>query len=171
MTFSYFKHNFKVFNVKEHLAVPFVKSARGGFCVGHLLYFCLHSVTCMSIPSHTSLILLTAWNLPCHLHFCFVCLYGWSNSHLALIYLTIRTVSKGSYYVTLRGWKKGDLGDLNYWGDLNWRGTLDPFTKTYIVIENFEVQNDIVPEIMRDVLGLKEPPYNQSSKSLNATKC
>ena len=50
-------------------------------------------------------------------------------------------------------------------------GTLDPFTKTYIVIENFEVQNDIVPEIMRDVLGLKEPPYNQSSKSLNATKC
>ena len=46
MIFSYFKHNFK-----EHLAVPFVKSARGGSYVGHLRYFCLHRITCMSIPT------------------------------------------------------------------------------------------------------------------------
>ena len=164
MTFSYFKHNFKVFNVKEHLAVPFVKSARGGFCVGHLLYFCLHSVTCMSIPSHTSLILLTAWNLPCHLHFCFVCLYGWSNSHLVLIYLTIRTVSKGSYYVTLRGWKKGDLGDLNYWGGPKLEGDLRPLYKNLHSHRKFWSSKRYSPRNHEGCIRVKRTPIQPKLK-------
>ena len=35
--------------VNEHLAVPFVKLARGGSHVGHLRFFYLHWITCLSI--------------------------------------------------------------------------------------------------------------------------
>ena len=38
MTFSYFKHYFKFFNVSGYMAVPFAELARGGCCVGpHLV--------------------------------------------------------------------------------------------------------------------------------------
>ena len=53
MMFSYFKHFLTFFNDDEHLAVPFVELARGGSLVGHLLFFCLHRITCLSIPTMT----------------------------------------------------------------------------------------------------------------------
>ena len=49
MIFSYFKHYFMLFNVNEHLVVPFVELARDGSRVGHLRFFCLHRITCLSI--------------------------------------------------------------------------------------------------------------------------
>ena len=55
----YFQHDFKVFNVKEHLAVPFVKSARGGSCVGHLLLLFTQDYLYEHSHNRTSLILLT----------------------------------------------------------------------------------------------------------------
>ena len=41
--------------------------------------------------SHIGLILLIAWNLPHYLILLSVCLYGWSNSNISLIHLTIKT--------------------------------------------------------------------------------
>ena len=49
MIFSYFKHCVIVFDVNEHLAVPFVKLVRGRFYVDHLHFFFLHRITCPSI--------------------------------------------------------------------------------------------------------------------------
>ena len=37
----------------EHLAVPFIELVRGGSCVSHLCFFCLHRITCLSIPTVT----------------------------------------------------------------------------------------------------------------------
>ena len=45
----YFKHGFIVFNVIEHLTVPFVELARGGSSVCHFRFFCLLWITCLSI--------------------------------------------------------------------------------------------------------------------------
>ena len=40
-------------NVNEHLAVPFVELKRSGSHVGHLHFFCLHWITCLSISTTT----------------------------------------------------------------------------------------------------------------------
>ena len=53
MILSYFKHYFIVFNVNEHLAVQFVALARGGPRVGHLRFFCLYKIACLSIATVT----------------------------------------------------------------------------------------------------------------------
>ena len=50
MIFSYFKHFCIYFNVNEHLAVSFVEFERGGSLVGNFCFFCLHRITCLSIP-------------------------------------------------------------------------------------------------------------------------
>ena len=51
--FAYFKHYFLFFNVNEHRTVPFVELARAGSHVGHLRFFCLHRITCLSILTVT----------------------------------------------------------------------------------------------------------------------
>ena len=51
MIFTNFKYYSIFFNVNEHLAVPFVELARGSSRVGHLRFFCLHRITCLSIPT------------------------------------------------------------------------------------------------------------------------
>ena len=40
-------------NVYEHLAVSFVELKRSGSRVGHLHFFCLHWITCLSISTTT----------------------------------------------------------------------------------------------------------------------
>ena len=50
MIFSYFIL-FDLFNVNEHLAVPFVELAIGGSRMGHLRFFCLHWITCLRIST------------------------------------------------------------------------------------------------------------------------
>ena len=60
---------FIFFRVSEHLAFPFFALAKSGSCVSHLRFFCLHSITCLGMPTVTSLILLIALNRPCYLHF------------------------------------------------------------------------------------------------------
>ena len=76
------------FNVNEHLAVSSVILVRGGSHVGHLCLFCLHWFTPLSIPSHKGLIFPVSYILLS------TCLYGWSNSNISLIHLTMRTVSE-----------------------------------------------------------------------------
>ena len=86
MIFSYFIL-FDLFNVNEHLAVPFVELAIGGSRMGHLRFFCLHWITCLRISTVIqaySYLLLEI----CYLHFAF-CLYGCSNSNVLLIHLLI----------------------------------------------------------------------------------
>ena len=39
-----------MFNINEHLAVESVEFVWGGSHVGHLRFFCLHWITCLSIP-------------------------------------------------------------------------------------------------------------------------
>ena len=51
--FSYFKHCCILFNVNEHLAVPFVELVKSGSYVAHLHFFCLHWITCVSILTVT----------------------------------------------------------------------------------------------------------------------
>ena len=53
MIFYYFKHFLILFNVNEHLAVRFVKLARGASDVDHLCFFCLRRITCLNIPKVT----------------------------------------------------------------------------------------------------------------------
>ena len=53
MIFSYFKRYFLFFNVNEQLVVPFVELANDGSRVGHLFFFRLHRITCLSIPTVT----------------------------------------------------------------------------------------------------------------------
>ena len=45
--------NILIFNVNEYLAVPFAELARGTSRAGHLHFFCLHKITCLSIPTVT----------------------------------------------------------------------------------------------------------------------
>ena len=76
-----------------------------GSRVGHLLFFCLHRISC-----HTRLIILIAWN-PRYLHFA-VRLFLW------LLKLKSLTSPLGLFqasYVILRGWK-GDFGAPNHRG-------------------------------------------------------
>ena len=76
-----------------------------GSRVGHLLFFCLHRISC-----HTRLITLIAWN-PRYLHFA-VRLFLW------LLKLKSLTSPLGLFqasYVILRGWK-GDFGAPNHRG-------------------------------------------------------
>ena len=71
----YFKHYFWFFNFDEHVAVPSVELARGGFSVGHFHFF-LATLDYLSehFHSHTGLIVLIAQNLLYYLHFAF-CLF------------------------------------------------------------------------------------------------
>ena len=39
-----------MFIINEHLAVQSVEFVWGGSYVGHLRFFCLHWITCLSIP-------------------------------------------------------------------------------------------------------------------------
>ena len=40
-----------IFNANKHLPIPFVGLVKGSH-VGHLYFFCLHSITCLSIPTY-----------------------------------------------------------------------------------------------------------------------
>ena len=71
MIFSYSKYCFILFNVNEHLPVTLLNWHRLGTAWATSGFFCLHRITFLSIPSHTSLILVIVWNLPCYLHFTF----------------------------------------------------------------------------------------------------
>ena len=53
MIISYFKYYFLFFDINGHLPVPFVKVGSGGSFVDHLHFFCLHRITCLSIPTVT----------------------------------------------------------------------------------------------------------------------
>ena len=53
MIFYYFKYFLILFNVNEHLAVPFVELVRGGLSVGQLRFFCLQRIPCLNIPTVT----------------------------------------------------------------------------------------------------------------------
>ena len=48
-SFIFFKDYFVLFNVNEHLPVPFVELARGGFRVNPHCFFYLHWITCLTI--------------------------------------------------------------------------------------------------------------------------
>ena len=40
----------------------------------------------------------------------------------------------------------------------------------YLITEIFKVENDLAPDIMKDVFGLKEPQYNLRSESNHLTR-
>ena len=76
-----------------------------------------------AFPQSTTLVVLIAGNLPCYLHFAF-CLYGWSNSNLALMYLSNRTVSEIIYNIKrLKGstLEPCIAGELKLEGGLDWK--------------------------------------------------
>ena len=103
------------------MAVPFVKLVRHDFRVGYLCFFFLFTLDYLSQHSysHISLILFITENLPSYLHSAF-CLYGWLNSNVPLIDLTITTVLGN--HVILRDCK-GRPWRPELLGDLNWRGS------------------------------------------------
>ena len=115
-------------NVNKHLAIPFVKLAKGWSRVCHLCFFCLYGITGLSIPT-----------LPCYLHFDF-CLYCWSISNLLLIHLTIRTVL-GDRWETERGtmapWITRGGPKLKRGSDLK-GGTSDPSSCHGILAKIFQ---------------------------------
>ena len=76
MIFYYFKYFLILFNVNEHLAVPFVELVRGGLSVGQLRFFCLQRIPCLNIPTVTqaqSYLLLEIFPATCILLSVFVC--------------------------------------------------------------------------------------------------
>ena len=92
------KHCFILFNVNERLTVPFTALARVGSHVGHLFLLFTKDYLSEHSYSHTSLILLIAWNLLLFVVcFVFVCvvdqtqLYPSSISSLGLF--------RGSYVI------------------------------------------------------------------------
>ena len=96
---------------------PFSKLVRGMSCMSYLCFFCLHWITCQSIPTFTqawSYLLLKIFHTTCFL--LSVYLYDWSNPNMSLTHLTrtIRTIS-GDY---MWQWetKRSKIGAMNYWG-------------------------------------------------------
>ena len=102
----------------------FFELIKGGSHVGHLFLLCLQWITYLKIPKATQVktYLLLQFFLVTSVLIS-VCLYGWSNSSVPFIHLTIRAVSGIRWY-----WEaeRGNLGALNHWGDLYWRGDLRP---------------------------------------------
>ena len=84
-----------LFNDNEYLAVPFVKLARGRSRVGHLLFFYLYRITCLRFLQwhKLNLTLPSAYLLPSIL--LSACFYGWSDSNVTLIHLTIIGLFQG----------------------------------------------------------------------------
>ena len=153
---------------------------RGASGVGHLFLLFTQDYLSEHSYSHTKLILLIAYVFPVTCTLLSVCLCGWSNSNVPLIYLTIRTLTlphefmfvfiryligailsekscqkhgvwkkykkddspvgglpiEGGFkqyaHYNIEGWK-GDLGALNYWGDLNWRGDIRPLSIPWLI--------------------------------------
>ena len=106
----YFKHYFIFFNVNEHLAVPFVKFARGRSHVGHLLFFVYTGLSVWAFPQSPRLSLTYCLKSSLLPAFCF--LFVWliklkCVSHPSHNYKCFR----GSCLI-LRGWR-GNLGTLN----------------------------------------------------------
>ena len=118
---------FYVFNVNEHLAVLFVKLARVGSHVSHLL-FLLFPLGYLSEQSHsrTGFMFFLFWWKSSLLLFILlsVCLYGWSNSNVPFNHLTIRTVS-GDHMFNIDSMNGGPWSTVLP-EELNWRGTSDP---------------------------------------------
>ena len=68
--------------------------------------------------SQISFILNIVWILPSYLYFPFH-LYGWSNSNAPSSMHQMHLTISGDIYWEAR---RGDLGTLNYWWDLDWSG-------------------------------------------------
>ena len=117
----YFKHCFISFNVNEHLVVPFIELARGESCLGHLCFFFFFTQDYLPEHSwsHTTLILLIAWNLPCYFHFAF-CLFVWLIKLMYSAPISPLGLFQG---ITCNNERlKGGPWTPKLLGDLNWRG-------------------------------------------------
>ena len=65
--------------------------------MGHLHFYCLHQITCISIPTVAQ----AYQNLPCSLHFafCLFALIGWSNWKVSLFHLIISSLYQESHAI------------------------------------------------------------------------
>ena len=101
------------------------------YCIliaGHLYFFCLHKITCLSIPT----VLLITWNLACYFHFTFCMvdqtqkkkkkkkIYKKRNGHIG-VGLSIEGGSNLLYTMIFKGWKEG-LWSPELLGGLKCRG-------------------------------------------------
>ena len=138
------------------MAVPFVELARDGSRVDYLPF---PLFTLVDLPEHFHshigfILMLEIFNATYIL--LSICLYGWSNSNVSLIHLTIRIIS--GVHLILRGWK-GDTGDLNYRRNLNlredliWKGDLRHFFIPWL-INSHDIRSEIWQWSLRTVTGI-----------------